>query len=480
MAEQQQSKVMEFVFKGNSIFLGAVSEALRYACESGRLSNSRLLKAYKVKFFFLGNVDKIISIHISHIKGNSNDFMKACFSAVGGIAGSIALGAAGGSAGTLVGPWGTSAGAIVGSYYGDQKGSELGGAVWDNLDERDQRAIMNFIGLEKVRIRDTRESDFISHGDNSGIGDSIQFKFDGYVKEQGNWVPVYKGSETTVWDTTISSEVSLDLQQYFDQTYPLPGIVTAPRLMDSQEDSAQRNNLKEKTFHTVDFEDIVTILKVINSGDYKSALGNAELLKSLGIKDFERISIILKGLTSGDYKSALGDTEFLKALGIKDEGKINNIIGINDITQGKLSSAAAQNFLDNKLKFGEKGARAVGAVGAAFDAYQQGDPLGGALAGWQAAGWWGVGIGLVAGLFGQKKKDKWYRYKFDKAEQAQEHPFFLTDRGEHELYNMPESYYFRTGQGGGNNYVRRGELDDYIRTSITSAYASQLQRGLVF
>jgi hypothetical protein len=129
----------------------------------------------------------------------------------------------------------------------------------------------------------------------------------------------------------------------------------------------------------------------------------------------------------------------------------------------------------------------AGSLGAAYSAYTNADPLGGAIQGYKAAGPVGAAIGLFAGILGQKKIDKWQRHKFEDAKKAQEKPFFLGfDRGDEELYNMPESAYFRTGAQWAHRkrkitvYIGNEQLDDHIRGSLTNSYASQLERGLVF
>ena len=133
-------------------------------------------------------------------------------------------------------------------------------------------------------------------------------------------------------------------------------------------------------------------------------------------------------------------------------------------------------------------------------AYQNRDPLGGAMSGHQmltglgtlfnagssamaALGWAGMGLGFLTGLFGKPKKiDEWQKPKFKKAETAY-NKLFTVDRGEEDLYYMPESFYFRSGwQGPRHVVVKVGneQFDNHIRESLTSNYATQLQRGLVF
>lgn len=134
------------------------------------------------------------------------------------------------------------------------------------------------------------------------------------------------------------------------------------------------------------------------------------------------------------------------------------------------------------------------------NAYQNKDPLGGAMSGFQmmtgigqvfnagaasmaTLGWIGLGLGLLTGLFGKSKKiDEWQKPKFKKAETAY-NKLFTVDRGEEDLYYMPESFYFRTGWQGPRHVVVKvgnGQFDNHIRESLTSSYATQLQRGLVF
>lgn len=146
--------------------------------------------------------------------------------------------------------------------------------------------------------------------------------------------------------------------------------------------------------------------------------------------------------------------------------------------KGKELFKGMKEFGGDLAKFGEK----VGGAAGIFSAYQNGDPLGGAVSGASAFGPVGAAIGLLAGIFGQKKINRWNRPKFTDAQKAYD-KLFTVDRGEQDLYYMPESFYFRAGGGGprmitvkiGNN-----QFDDHIRESLTNNYASQLQRGLVF
>lgn len=136
-----------------------------------------------------------------------------------------------------------------------------------------------------------------------------------------------------------------------------------------------------------------------------------------------------------------------------------------------------------------------------YSAFRNRDPLGGAASGMQlgnalegplsklskslgnAAPFIGLGIGLLAGLFGKKKEiNEWNRPKFKDAEQAY-NKLFTVDRGERDLYHMPESFYFRNGWSGARHIVVKvgnEQFNDHIRESMTSSYSNQLQRGLVF
>lgn len=146
------------------------------------------------------------------------------------------------------------------------------------------------------------------------------------------------------------------------------------------------------------------------------------------------------------------------------------------------ASATPYQGLNN---FGTELAGAAGLI----SAYQNGDALGGAMSGVQLASFMnvnpviGASIGLLAGLLGKPKSiDEWNQPKFTPANQAYETQFIL-DRGEKDLYYMPDSFYFRTGSTGRQQIVVKignEQLDDHIRDSLTNAYASQLQRGLVF
>ena len=115
-------------------------------------------------------------------------------------------------------------------------------------------------------------------------------------------------------------------------------------------------------------------------------------------------------------------------------------------------------------------------------AYKSGDPLGGAIAGYEF-GPVGAAVGFLAGLFGGPPDiDRWDRPKFTAAKKAYETQF-VVDRGERNSYYLPDSFYFRTGStNGGQLVIKIGDeqLNDHIRDSLTNSYASQLQRGLVF
>lgn len=146
------------------------------------------------------------------------------------------------------------------------------------------------------------------------------------------------------------------------------------------------------------------------------------------------------------------------------------------------------NTLEKKMSNLDKFSNAVGGLAGIFGAYQSGDAIGGAISGYQlghALGFGhpliGAGIGLLAGLL-SPGVDKWYRPKFKPAKQAFD-KLFTMDRGERDEYYMPDSYYFRTGvQAPKKIIVKVGnnQFDDHIRESLTNAYQSQLQRGLVF
>ena len=129
-------------------------------------------------------------------------------------------------------------------------------------------------------------------------------------------------------------------------------------------------------------------------------------------------------------------------------------------------------------------------IGGLQDAYANKDPLGGAMAGMTAGSAFGpagaaigLGVGFLVGLFGKKKEmDEWNKPKFKDAEQAY-NKLFTVDRGERDLYHMPESFYFRNGRSGSRHIVVKvgnEQFNDHIRESMTSSYSNQLQRGLVF
>ncbi len=128
-------------------------------------------------------------------------------------------------------------------------------------------------------------------------------------------------------------------------------------------------------------------------------------------------------------------------------------------------------------KFG----KTLSGLAGVYNAYQTGDPIGGALAGAELGGVYGAIAGFLIGLF-SPGIDKWYRPKFKPAKRAFD-KLFRMDRGERDEYYMPDSYYFRTGYQGPQKIiveVGNNQFDDHIRESLTNSYASQLQRGLVF
>ena len=126
-------------------------------------------------------------------------------------------------------------------------------------------------------------------------------------------------------------------------------------------------------------------------------------------------------------------------------------------------------------------------IGGAFSGYSMGNSLGSMFSAHTFLGQWGgmlgLGIGLLGGLFGKKKEiNEWNRPKFKDAEQAYT-KLFTVDRGERDLYHMPESFYFRNGWSGARHIVVKvgnEQFNDHIRESITGSYSNQLQRGLVF
>lgn len=141
-------------------------------------------------------------------------------------------------------------------------------------------------------------------------------------------------------------------------------------------------------------------------------------------------------------------------------------------------------FKNTSKAFGAKLSGLAGIGGA----YQNADPLGGALSGFQLGealggfGELGAALGFLAGALGKPKTvDRWEKPTFIKAGEAV-NKWFTLDRGEEELYYMPESFYFGGGWSGPRNLVVRignNQFDDHIRNSLTESYASQLERGLV-
>ena len=160
-------------------------------------------------------------------------------------------------------------------------------------------------------------------------------------------------------------------------------------------------------------------------------------------------------------------------------GSLQAIGGLQSAYANKdpLSGAMSGLQLANSLTaiFPSLGGAAASGAGAAAGA--------GATGGISTLGWVGLGLGLLIGLFGKKKEiDEWNKPKFQDAEKAY-NKLFTVDRGEEDLYYMPESFYFRSGWSGPRHIVVKvgnDQFDNHIRESMTSSYATQLQRGLVF
>lgn len=167
-----------------------------------------------------------------------------------------------------------------------------------------------------------------------------------------------------------------------------------------------------------------------------------------------------------------------------------NKIDINKIDINKIDKNIQDKIMgtSSQLESLNKITNTLGGLAGVFGAYQSGDAIGGAMSGYQLGKGLGFGhpligaaIGLLAGLF-SPGIDKWYRPKFKTAKQAFD-KLFTMDRGERDDYYMPDSFYFRTGWQGPKKIVVKvgnNQFDDHIRESLTNAYESQLQRGLVF
>jgi hypothetical protein len=145
----------------------------------------------------------------------------------------------------------------------------------------------------------------------------------------------------------------------------------------------------------------------------------------------------------------------------------------------------AKGFLSKNLNMSDKALNNMsGSFMAGVNAYKSGDPLSGAISGMQF-GPIGAAIGFIGGMLGASKT-QWNRHKFQDAEKAKEKPFWMGFKGEKELYDMPESFYFRTGAaqaiGSRTVVVNIGgdQFDNYIQDSVTNNYSSQLQRGLAY
>lgn len=161
----------------------------------------------------------------------------------------------------------------------------------------------------------------------------------------------------------------------------------------------------------------------------------------------------------------------------QDISAMYNIGRITQSAVGKNNGAKLSSSDKNLMRIGSQ---IMGIAGIA-NAYQTGDALSGAVAGFQAFGPWGAAAGLLAGIF-SKKVDRWQRPKFKDAEAAVD-KLFTMDRGERDQYYLPDSFYFRAGNNATRHIVVQvgnDQFDNHIRESLTNSYASQLQRGLVF
>lgn len=182
-----------------------------------------------------------------------------------------------------------------------------------------------------------------------------------------------------------------------------------------------------------------------------------------------------------------------------DDGFVWNSKSESSSIQESLEKYKNRNKISGLQKFQSFG-QALQGFGGLQNAYQNKDMLGGAQSGYSMAtgiagmftsnptalanwGWLGMGLGLLTGLFGKKKEiNEWNKPKFKDAEQAY-NKLFTVDRGERDLYHMPESFYFRNGWSGSRHIVVKvgnEQFNDHIRESMTSSYSNQLQRGLVF
>jgi hypothetical protein len=175
---------------------------------------------------------------------------------------------------------------------------------------------------------------------------------------------------------------------------------------------------------------------------------------------------------TGKMEQLLGNTpaaEYLtkKLLGDKDIGK-----SIMKETSKGLSKLTGLD--STKLMAG---------LGGAFSAYQSGNPLQGALEGFASGGPIGAALGLIGGIFGSKKQDKWQRHEFQKAEKAKDNFFWAGfDRGEKEDFAMQEESYFRGGGGSSQVkiYLGNESINNHIVNTMTGTYSGQMLRGVVY
>jgi hypothetical protein len=125
----------------------------------------------------------------------------------------------------------------------------------------------------------------------------------------------------------------------------------------------------------------------------------------------------------------------------------------------------------------------MGNLGGAFSAYQSGNPLQGALEGFASGGPIGAALGLLGGILGSKKQDKWQRHEFQKAEKAKDNFFWAGfDRGEKEDFAMQDESYFRGGGGSSQVkiYLGNESINNHIVNTMTSTYSGQMLRGVVY
>jgi hypothetical protein len=198
----------------------------------------------------------------------------------------------------------------------------------------------------------------------------------------------------------------------------------------------------------------------------------SELQKEAANKFQNLMAGKIDGQLNSQLEKLLGNTPAADYLAKKLLGDKN--IGQNIMKETSKGLAKLTGLDSTKL---------MGSLGGAFSAYQSGNPLQGAIEGFATGGPLGAALGLIGGIFGSKKQDKWQRHEFQKAEKAKDNFFWAGfDRGEKDDFAMPEESYFRGGGGSSQVkiYLGNESINNHIVNTMTSTYSGQMLRGVVY